>query len=198
MGLLTKDWWNVKGSVKRLRPGDVNPRPFKPANPSPFRDLVFLGGLKPMYIRIDPAHTFAIDGIGKNYYASGLVLLVMMGWWGEGTTEDRFKNAYSRFMSYVDAFGKSTSIHEFSYKTLKLPVGSLPVCTSTLNLWCPVFPCFSPSFMFINFNIMVINQPRLRAQPHGLGKGHDAAVVGAWLGQELGQIDVASVVTCMF
>ena len=79
MGLLTKDWWNVKGSVKRLRPGDVNPRPFKPANPSPFRDLVFLGGLKPMYIRIDPAHTFAIDGIGKNYYASGLVLLVMMG-----------------------------------------------------------------------------------------------------------------------
>lgn len=40
-------------------------------------------------------------------------------------------------------------------------------------------------------------QPRLRGFPQGLGKGHDAAVVGSWLDQELQQIDVASVVTCI-
>ena len=34
--------------------------------------------------------------------------------------------------------------------------------------------------------------PRLRGFPRGLGKGHDAAVVGAWLNEELQQIDVAS------
>lgn len=114
--------------MKRLRPTDVNPRPFKPTNPSPFRGLAFVGG-HAKYIRIDPAHTFAIDGVGKSYYASALVLLVMMGWFGNGSTDEKFKNAYSRFMAYCDAFGKSTSIHEFSFKTLKLPVNSLLVCT---------------------------------------------------------------------
>ena len=114
----------MKGSVKRLRPSDVNTKPYKPGNPSPLRDLVFLQG-NPRYIRIDPAHTFAIDGVGKSYYASAIVLLMMVGYFGGGTTEVQFRNAYSRFMAFCDANGKSTSIHEFSYKTLKLPIGSL-------------------------------------------------------------------------
>lgn len=120
----SKDWWDMKGSVKRLRPSDVNTKPYKPGNPSPLRDLVFLQG-NPRYIRIDPAHTFAIDGVGKSYYASAIVLLMMVGYFGGGTTEVQFRNAYSRFMAFCDANGKSTSIHEFSYKTLKLPIGSL-------------------------------------------------------------------------
>ena len=119
----SKDWWNMKGSVKRLRPSDVNTKPYKPGNPSPLRDLVFLRG-NPRYIRIDPAHTFAIDGVGKSYYASAIVLLMMVGYFGGGATEVQFRNAYSRFMAFCDANGKSTSIHEFSYKTLKLPIGS--------------------------------------------------------------------------
>ncbi len=41
-----------------------------------------------------------------------------------------------------------------------------------------------------------LGYPRLRAQPHGLGKGHDAAIVGAWLDQELLQIDLVSVAAC--
>ena len=118
----------MKGSVKRLRPSDVNPRPYKAQNPSPLRDLSFLNG-NPKYIRVDPAHTFAIDGIGKDYYASSVILLMMIGWFGNGNTELKFNNAYSRFMAFCDATGKSTSIHEFSYKTFKLKVGSFLFCT---------------------------------------------------------------------
>lgn len=120
-----EDWWDVKGAVKNLNAADVNPNPFK-AERSPLQDLRNFSG-NPKYIRIDPAHTFAIDGIGKNYCASAIVQLMLMGWFGGGKNEARFENAYARFMAYVDARGKTTSIHEFSYKTFKLPVGSLPV-----------------------------------------------------------------------
>ena len=82
----------MKGSVKRFRPSDVNPRPYKAQNPSPLRDLLFLNG-NPKYIRVDPAHTFAIDGIGKDYYASSVILLMMIGWFGNGNTDLKFNNA---------------------------------------------------------------------------------------------------------
>ncbi|CAK9031900.1 unnamed protein product [Durusdinium trenchii] len=153
---LATNWWDLKGSFKRLRPEDVNPEPYKRDHRSPLRDLLFLRG-DAKYIRIDPAHTFAIDGVGKSYYASAVVLLMMMGWFGGSNHDERFKNAYSRFMAFCAAHGKSTSIHDFSFKTFKLPVGSL------------------------------------RAYPRGLGKGHDAAILGSWLDQELQQIDVALV-----
>ena len=184
----------MKGSVKRLRPSDVNTKPYKPGNPSPLRDLVFLQG-NPRYIRIDPAHTFAIDGVGKSYYASAIVLLMMVGYFGGGTTEAQFRNAYSRFMAFCDANGKSTSIHEFSYKTLKLPIGSLLASIprkKTINKLYSYVTNLWESFLSTWFQ-----QPRLRGFPQGLGKGHDAAVVGSWLDQELQQIDVASVVTCI-
>lgn len=34
---------------------------------------------------------------------------------------------------------------------------------------------------------------RLNGFPHGLGKGHDAAVVGAWLAQEVQHVSAASI-----
>ena len=34
---------------------------------------------------------------------------------------------------------------------------------------------------------------RLNGFPHGLGKGHDAAVVGAWLAQEVQLVSAASI-----
>ena len=116
--------------MKRLQPGDCNPHPFKSGRSSPLRGLHFVGQ-DVRFARIDPAHTFAIDGIGKSYFASSLVLLVQMEWFGSGSTDDKFKNAYSRFMAFCDARGKSTSIHEFSHKTLKLTPGSRSVCISS-------------------------------------------------------------------
>ena len=165
----------MKGSVKRFRPSDVNPRPYKAQNPSPLRDLLFLNG-NPKYIRVDPAHTFAIDGIGKDYYASSVILLMMSGWFGNGNTDLKFNNAYSRFMAFCDATGKSTSIHEFSYKGRHLKF----LVNDGINL------------QFHHMLSSISKEPRLRGFPRGLGKGHDAAVVGAWLNEELRQIDVAS------
>lgn len=86
------------------------------------RDLVT--GSDPKYIRIDPAHTFAIDGIGKSFYGSSIVLMAHMGWFGNGAIDTKFKVAYSRFTSFCAAKKKHTSIDEFSYKSLKLPPNS--------------------------------------------------------------------------
>ena len=122
---ILQDWWNVKVDVKRLGPLDMKPNPFKAVR-SPLRDLKCLSGT-PKYVRIDPAHTYAIDGVGKNFCASAIILLMNLGWFGNGNTDCKFQNAYSRFMAYCNARGKRTSIYEFSYKTFKLPVGSFPV-----------------------------------------------------------------------
>ena len=87
------------------------------------RDLSTIGD-NAKNIRIDPAHTFAIDGIGKSYLSSSIVLLMRLGWFGNGSIEEKFKVAYSRFISYCNARQKHTSIDEFSHKSLKLPPNS--------------------------------------------------------------------------
>ena len=111
-----------------MRPSDINPEPFKTdVPPSPLRSLLYMGS-NCAYVRIDPAHTYAIDGIGKSYLASGIILLMKLGVFGLGSGDALLENAYARFMAYCDAYGKSTTIYEFSYKTLKLPQGSLLVC----------------------------------------------------------------------
>ena len=51
----------MKYAVKNLQPGDINPAPFKSLR-SPLRDLLIIGE-NAKFARIDPAHTFAIDGI---------------------------------------------------------------------------------------------------------------------------------------
>ena len=118
----------------------------------------------PKYIRIDPAHTYAIDGIGKSYLASSIILLMHMGWFGNGSIDDKFKIAFSRFMAYCEARGKNTSITEFSHKVFKLPQNSCLVshCKRLLVfLDCPVFyihffpplrlyniPMFRKSFLY--------------------------------------------------
>ena len=113
--------------MRQLRRSDINSDPFK-SQRSPLRDVSFFEG-NPELIRIDPAHTFAIDGVGKCYYASSIVLLLLAGHFGHGTTDRSFGIAYSRFVAFCKAHKKHTSIQEFSHKTLKLPIGSFPVCT---------------------------------------------------------------------
>lgn len=117
-----QDWWNVKGVVKNLPPNHLNDDPFKPNWRSPLRNLP--SGDDPKFCRIDPAHTYAIDGIGKSFLGSSIVLLMHMGWFGNANIDIKFKNAYARFIAYCSARGKHTSITEFSYKSLKLPQNS--------------------------------------------------------------------------
>lgn len=114
----------MKDTLKRTRASDVHPSPFKTTRPSPLRSLLFLRD-NPKYILIDPAHTFAIDGIGKSYLASAIILLMHMGVWGRaGATKQKLQRGYERFIGFCKVRKKSTTIHEFSYKTLKLPEGS--------------------------------------------------------------------------
>ena len=190
-----EEWWDLKGAVKRLRPYDVNPKPFK-AERSPLRDLAILEN--PKFIRIDPAHTFAIDGVGKNFAGTAILLLMHMGWFGGGNTDYKFQYAYSRFMAYCDARQKSTSIYEFSYKTLKLPIGSLLACTGkALNR--QIVLCYRTCNCEPRATRLSLDPAtRLRGTPRGLGKGHDCAIVTAWLDEELQQMDLESVVPGLF
>lgn len=48
-------------------------------------------------------------------------------------------------------------------------------------------------FEFFVGDHLNLSSARLNAFPHGLGKGHDAAIVGAWLAQEAPQVSPASV-----
>ena len=94
----------------------MNPTPFKEdAIRSPLRDLIYIQD-NAKYIRIDPAHTYAIEGIGKSFLASCIIVTMKMGVWGAGSIESRFQNAYASFMSFCDAYSFSTTIYEFSYK----------------------------------------------------------------------------------
>ena len=117
-----KEWYDVKGAMRSVTVSDTNPSPFKPDIHSPFRNLLM--GECTRYIRIDPAHTFAIDGIGKDFYGSTIVMLVRMGHFGGGAVALSLQNAYARFMAFCNAYKKHTSIVDFSFSTLKLPNNS--------------------------------------------------------------------------
>ncbi|CAK9113127.1 unnamed protein product [Durusdinium trenchii] len=118
-----ENWYDVKGALKRVRVRDPEmASPFKDDWRSPLRDLPT--GDSAQYIRIDPAHTYAIDGIGKSFLASGIMILCHAGWFGHGSMDMKLSRAYARFISYCEAYGKTTSITDFSYKTFKLPQNS--------------------------------------------------------------------------
>ena len=73
------------------------------------------------YIRIDHAHTFAIDGVGKDFLASCIIMMIRAGHFGNGNVPHSFQNAYASFLAYCNAYKKNTSITEFGYNTCKLP-----------------------------------------------------------------------------
>ena len=112
MLLDAQDWFDVKGVWRHGRMMEILQPPFK------------LDCWSPIFLRIDPAHALAIDGIGKSFLASAILVLCHVGWFGNGLVEMKFKNVYARFIEFCAAQGKSTSITEFSYKTLKFPQNS--------------------------------------------------------------------------
>lgn len=123
---ISEEWFDVKHRLKQWRPHHPCPTPFKSDWRSPLRDLIT--GDDPSYIRIDPAHTYAIDGIGKSFLASSIVLLMRMEWFGLGSVENKFARAYARFISFCEAHGKDTTIMEFDFQAFKLPRGSFLFC----------------------------------------------------------------------
>lgn len=130
---LAQEWWDVKGVVKALTPDATNPDPFKQGVKSPLRDLPLGDCTK--YIKIDPAHTFAIDGVGKDFLASSIIILCRAGHFGNGSIPHRLQNAYSNFIAFCNARKKNTSISEFDYSTFKLPQNSFLVLWILVGFW---------------------------------------------------------------
>lgn len=122
---LLQEWWDVKGIMRTFTIDTKNPDPFKANVRSPLRDLCLKDDCK--YIRIDPAHTFAIDGVGKDFLASCIVVLARAGHFGGGPIARGFDQAYARFIAYCAATNKSTSIGDFGFGTFKLKENSFLV-----------------------------------------------------------------------
>ena len=87
----------------------------------------------PAGIRVDPAHTWAINGIGKDLCGSAIVLQARAGLFGTGSIAKRLERAYELFDAYLARVGKHSSIEDFLHGTLK--------CKKTL-LSCHWLPGF--------------------------------------------------------
>ena len=107
----------MKGDLKDLPANLIPDCPFKPGQPSPLRRLP--SGDNPKTIRVDPAHTWAIAGIGKDLCAGALVLQARMGIFGYGAMSKRLERAYVQFDAYLSRAGKHSSIEDFHFQTLK-------------------------------------------------------------------------------
>ena len=105
---LLQDWWDIKGVVKNLPLNHQNPSPFKQGARSPLRNIP--GGNSSDFIKIDPAHTYAIDGIGKSFLGSTIIMLIRMGHFGSNAIDKCFDADYNSFVQYLRATGKSTII----------------------------------------------------------------------------------------
>ena len=115
----------MKGAVQSL-PANYSPEdPYKAGKPAALREL---GLDDPTKIRVDPAHTWAIAGIGKDLCASSIMMCARMGLFGEGSLKMRLQCGYESFQTFLVQSGKYSSIADFSYKTLK--------CSQT-PLGCP-------------------------------------------------------------
>ena len=112
-----KDWWNVKGAIQRLPANYVPTCPYKKGRPAALRSLPLADD--PTKATVDPAHTWAIAGVGKDFLGSTLVLCASMGLFREGSMQVRLQQGYDKFQTYLVRKKKYTSIHDFSNKTLK-------------------------------------------------------------------------------
>ena len=107
----------MKGEIQNLPANYVPSDPFKPGKPSNLRSLPL--GNDPSRARVDPAHTWAIVGIGKDLYGSAIILAARMQLFGTGRMETCLDTAYNAFQAFLERNQKYSSVLDFSYKTLK-------------------------------------------------------------------------------
>lgn len=114
------EWYDLSrhGAVRRLRQDDPIDDPFWPGD-RPFLGLSTIG-LDPRRIKPDPAHTYAINGWGTSLGASSLILLLRLGVFNGSTIATCLDAAFEMFRDHCRAFGKTTSLTEFSLKLLKI------------------------------------------------------------------------------
>lgn len=185
-----KDWHNLSasGSVRSWTRNSVAASPFHAGRVAPIRKLLGCDVLE--RICIDVAHTYAIAGYGKDELASTLVLLAVhcKVWGAAGAYEHQLQCAYESFSSWCSRRGKTTTILDFSKKELKI-LSLLDFVLRKIVL---------DGFGKIGIAACVLTTPRLQHFPRGLGKGSDAALVGAWLGDIMAAMDESMVpATCL-
>ena len=114
-----EEWWDCKGEIQSLPRIYVPKCPYKAGMKSPLRNLP--GGENPGNARVDPAHTWAIAGIGKDLCASSILFSAEAGLFGKAsmTMKRRLDHAFESFQQYLLRSQKYSSIDHFSDKTLK-------------------------------------------------------------------------------
>ena len=115
-----KEWYDV-GHTSPVRTwpvdGDAG-NPFK-ARRSPLRDMPSCD--TSLFIKPDPAHVYAINGWGKDFVASSIVLLLHLGCFGRaGNTSAKLSSAFDNFKTWCQLHHKTTSLTEFSLKAFKV------------------------------------------------------------------------------
>ena len=117
----SQDWYDLSqhGGVRKLQRDDPAPSPYKPGVASPLRSLSSTGS-NPLAIHPDPAHTYAINGWGKDLAAGALLALIHLRIIWAGSFDKSLDLAYDQFRDFCQATGKSTSIVRFDLKSLKI------------------------------------------------------------------------------
>ena len=116
---LMQDWYDVgpSGSTRQWPQDGENPSPFKLSR-SPLRDLPSCDDA--YWIRPDPAHTYAINGWGKDLVASSIIVLLYMGVFAGRSFQSKLDEAFGRFKTWCRIHHKTSSLTEFSLKTFKI------------------------------------------------------------------------------
>ena len=119
-----QEWWNLgpRGPLRTLEANVVVESPFwDDRKRSPLRDIT-PNGDDPKKILIDLAHTYAIQGWGKDDLASSIVFLsVRCGVWGTHVDyKSKLDRAWGSFKSWCVTNRKSTTITDFSPQCLKI------------------------------------------------------------------------------
>ena len=130
-----QDWFNLtpNGSVRSWPCNGAAPSPYHRGPRAPLRDIYPQQG-DPSMIKVDLAHTYAIQGFGKDDLASSLIFVaVRCAHFGRGTFPEQLELAYASFSAWCAANKKNTTIRSFDKTELKI--------TSLLNLNWRVFFC---------------------------------------------------------
>ena len=134
-----QDWYNTaESSAIRSSwvPGAPCPLPWKRNFYSPLRTIP--GGDCTWRIRIDPAHTYAIQGFGSLLASSTCILLCRLRVVEGGSMNACLEQLYLLFKAFCRGHGKTTSLPGLSMKKFKmasrLDLGKdvLKLCKATL------------------------------------------------------------------
>ena len=111
--------------------------------------------------------------IGKDFVASGVVLLAKLKLFDGRGLPERLHNAYKMYLEWCSQHGKNTNIDDFSKREFKM--------ATTLGLYIDRFMhTMQPTNEFIHHSLQPFARNNAFPTATG-GKGADTSIVSAWL-----------------